>query len=1260
MSELSITPEKAGSDFLSRPVIPALNLDWEKTIYLIFIAVAIITRFWALGNRVMSHDESLHTQFSYQFFDGQGYNHTPLMHGPFLFHITAVSYWLFGDSDFSARIPVAIFGIILIILPYFLRDWLGRIGAIFTSFIFLISPFVTYYSRYIRHDVFIIVWAMIVFISIWYYLRERRDLYLWFFVAATALMFTTKEVSFIYVAIFGSYLVIRLLAKFVDAPWIHNSLPRLRMPILVVLAGLVIAGVGFVGTRRSEGITGSDMTTEATEGFAVDPNAEITQESSTSAAESNGLLPWAQVLGLGIAGAGMFLVIRALRPEIDNYPEFDLIILFSTLLLPLTSPFLTKLVGWNPTDYTLNTCILDGQESMTALQVLIGRLGNSICWSAFAESGIFHSGIFLIISIAIAILVGLWWDKRRWLISAVIFNGILLVLFTSVFTNLGGWTTGVVGSLGYWLEQQAVQRGSQPGYYYLFIVPLYEFLPLIFSLLAIRLWSQQHRTNKVIGYWVITLLLSLLAYSLGNWIYASFFQGAATTAEATIIPGLFLGGIIFIAAILIWFLYYRTRLIRQYELEDGISELFDSKALLEFVPFLTWWLLLTWIAYSYAGEKMPWLSIHFVIPMGMLAGWYFNEKLSPLKAEEFFSWDSLVLIGLTILLILTSMLVIGPLLFGDIRLGDQQIEFLKNIGQFLGAILIVGVVYLLWRRSYNKVPDYLHNPLLILSVFILLSILTIRFTYMAAFKNADYTNEFMVYAHGAPATKNVVLKQLEELSMRLNGDKSIKVAFDNDVSWPMTWYLRDYPQRVFFGENPSQSLNDSPVILVGAQNWGAVEPYLGDNYSYTEHTFLWWPMEDYRNFSWNALFGDPDVPAEARRGLGNPEVRKALWDIFFYRSFEKYGQVFGGNFTAGEWPLRHNLRLYIRNDVMPTMWDYGVGAVAVGETTNPYEEGELTLEPVMILNESTMAGTAEGQFALPRNLAVGEDGNIYVLDSGNHRVQVFDMDGDFLRTWGSFGPEAGQFNEPWGIAVDGDYVYVADTWNHRIQKFTHDGQFVDSFGSSGSPDVNSGDEGLGLFFGPRSIVLLDDGRLLVTDTGNHRMQVLDREGNFQYQVGGFGNDLGQMNEPVGISQGPDGIVYLADTWNGRVQQFSPELFALNEWPVDAWESTSINNKPYLAVDSQNQVYVTDPEGYRILIFNSDGTYIGRFGTFGSGAANLGLPNGIAIDAQDNIYIADAGNNRILKFTSPFAAGVQPGVDNQPEEGNEAYPAEGEN
>ncbi len=1011
--------------------------------------------------------------------------------------------------------------------------------------------------------------------------------------------------------------------------------------MLVFLAGLVLFGAAFVGQKTVSRAPTTETTVEATEGFAVDPNAiQETQEQPGEASSSESLMRWVQLLGIGVLGLGLFLAVRALRPEIDETPEFDLIILFTTLLLPLASPFFTTMAGWNPTDYTLNHCILGGQESMSALQVLLGRLGDVVCWTSFFESGVVRSGIFVILTMIVSILVGLWWNRRRWIVAALIFYGILLTLYTSVFTNLSGWTSGIVGSLGYWLEQQEVQRGSQPSFYYLFVVPFYEFLPLIFSFLSIRLWTQRQRTNRVVGYWFSVIILSLLAYSLTSWLYLGYL---ADGQEASIMPGVLVGSLILIAGVLYWIFRYRGQLVTHYGLERSISELFHARSLLEFVPFLTWWLLLTWTAYSYAGEKMPWLSIHFVIPMGMLVGWYFDEKLADIRGKDLFSRNSLILSGLTILLVIASLLVLGPLLLGRIHLGDQQMDSLTAIGRLLGGILAAGAIYFLWQRFYRRTDKSLRNPILVLSFFALISLLTIRFTFMASFPNADYTTEFMVYAHGAPATKNVVLDQVQELSMRLNGDKGIKVAFDSDVSWPLTWYLRDYPNRVFFGDNPNQDLNQSPVIIVGARNWDKVEPYLGNNYEYTEHTFLWWPMEEYRQISLNAIFGDPNAAASERRGLGNADVRQALWDIFFYRDYEKYGQVFGGTYTAGEWPLRHNLRLYIRKDILPTLWDYGVGAVAAGGIVDPYAEGELTLSPVMILNESGVAGSSLGELSAPRNMAIDQNGRIYVADSGNHRVQVFDEFGQAQTTWGAFStePEPGLFNEPWGIAVDDKYVYIADTWLHRIQKFTLEGEYLDSFGLSGSPLAESDDEGLGLFFGPRSVILLDNDRLLVTDTGNHRMQLLDREGNFLQQIGSFGNLLGQMNEPVGLSQGPDGSIYLADTWNSRIQQFSADLVPLNEWPVDAWDGTSINNKPYTAVDSAGRIYATDPEGYRVLVFNPDGSYLARFGTFGAGPTNLGLPNGIAIDDQDYIYVADSGNNRILKFAPPFGSALSP-------------------
>jgi predicted membrane-bound mannosyltransferase/DNA-binding beta-propeller fold protein YncE len=1219
-------------DALSRPLIAALNLDWEKALYLTFMLLAIVTRFYGLGDRVVSHDESLHTQFSYQYYIGDGYVHSPLMHGPSLFHATAMSYWLFGDSDLASRIPVAILGVLLILIPYFLRDWLGRTGALFTSFLFLISPYITYYSRYIRHDIYLIVFALVVFIATWHYIRERRNKYLWWFAGGLALMFATMEAAFIYVAIFGSFLVVRLLALVVGSDWVRDVLPRLRTGVLVALLGVILVGVGIGVHTMTSQEAAAETATATTEGFAVDPNA--TQAAAPAEESTFGqAMRWVEMLGIAVFSLGLFLTVRQMRPYIDRYPEFDLIILYVSLLLPLISPLFIRIVGWNPVDYTLNSCGVAGDATGASISPLM----NMDCLRIVLASGVIKSGVFLIATLVIGVLVGLWWDRKRFLVAAIIFHAIFITLFTSVFTNLGGWRTGTIGSLGYWLEQHGVQRGSQPWFYYLFVTPFYEFLPLIFALLGIHLWTKQRRVNWLVWYWVLLALAAVPTYSLVNWL---FNRNQIDATLHSSIPGalaavalLAVGGVAWV----LWFLARRRQLAERLGLERGWRELVDLPAFVGFVPSLIWWMLLAWPAYSIAGEKMPWLSTHLTIPMALLAGWYLGQRLESVAGRALLSRRGLLAIGLTALLIVIGALALGPLLLGQVRLGAQELDNLTGLGRFLGGLLLAGGVAVLWRRVVAPLERPTRRVAVTLAVFVVLAVITVRFSYMASFVNYDYTNEYMVYAHGAPATKSIVLEQLEELSMRLHGDKSIKVAYDSDVSWPYTWYLREYPNKVYFGDNASQSLNDSPVVIVGSKNWANVDPFLANNYVKHDYTFLWWPMEEYRKFSWPALLGNPTD--EARRGIGNPDVRQALWDIFWHRDYTKYGEVFGGTYTAGQWPVRHDLRLYIREDVLAELWDHGVGAVSAAGLTDPYEANALTLSPALVLNESGIAGTAEGALSSPRNVAIGPNGLAYVADAGNNRIQVFDADGRFVRGWGSPGAEAGQFNEPWGLAVDESHVYVADTWNHRVQKFTLEGEFVGAYGLSGAPSAE--DAGLGLFFGPRDVVLIGDDQLLVTDTGNHRLQLLDREGNFLSQVGGFGNQPGQFNEPVGLAVAPDGSIYVADTWNGRIQRLSADLTVAGEWRVEAWFGQSINNKPYLAVDDAGRVYVTDPEGYRVLIFSPSGAYLNRFGQFGTDLNSLGLPNGLAFDAAANLWLVDAGNHRVLKYPSIFGAAVVP-------------------
>ena len=1221
MSELNLQKPQR-QDWLSQPLTAVMTLDWEKTIYAIFLIIAIVSRFWGLGDRVVSHDESLHTQYSYQYYNGDGYTHTPLMHGPFLFHATSLSYWLFGHNDFTARIPVAVFGVVMVLMPYFLRDWIGRKGALFASFILLISPYTTYYSRYIRHDVYAIVWALIIVIATFYYLRDRQEKYLWWFAGGLALLFATKEISFIYVAVFGSALIVQLLAQVLGQPWFKKEWPKLYRPLAIVVLGILVLGVGVGGKYLAE--RGMEEAAAAeSQPSAVDPAGDDVIEGDGSV--DFAVYRWTQIAGILIACAGLFMIGHALKGRLLEYAEFDLIILYTTLLLPSVVALLVSIVGWNPLDYNLNQCSLAGQEAMGFMQLFFARLGSGECWSILLSSGIIRTSLFLVPVAGVSIAIGFWWDSRRWVVTAVIFHVIFALFYTSFFTNPAGWTSGTIGSLGYWLEQQEVQRGSQPNFYYAVVVPLYEFLPVIFSLLAFRWWTIRKNIYALTSFWIRTAVAAWLGFGLANWWYLERFDHLGI--EETNTPGLTAIAAVFVVAIGYWVVFGASRAKGAARVARW-SDTFSVESLLEPFPFFVWWLLLTIAGYTIAGEKMPWLSIHFVIPMAFMVGWYFNDKLSETTVAEFFSTKSLMLLGLSTLFIVSIFLALGPAFTGQVAFGELQAAGQSSVGRFLGSLLVAGGIAYLMNQVSEGVDSRVRNYGWLFGSFILLSLLTIRFTYMASFPNADYTTEYLVYAHGAPATKGDIMPQLEELSLRMHGDMSLNVAYDNESSWPYTWYLRTFPNRTYFAANPTPSVTEADAILVGDANWSKIEPYVGDDYDVQEFTYLWWPMEDYRQISWGTIIGDLDTPAGERNNLANPAVRQGLWNIFFYRDYESFGEVVGKNYEIGAWPLRRQMRLYIKREAKAMLWDYGVGATLITLPEDPYAERELPFVPEMVMGA--------GELLKPRNIAVHADGRLFVADSGNHRIAVFGADGTFQYAFGEFGSAVGQFSEPWGIAVDDEYVYVADTWNHRVQKLTLDGTFVTVFGQSGTVEDTS--TGEGLFFGPRAITLLPNNQMAITDTGNHRIQVYDRDGSFVHMIGRLGALAGEFYEPVGVASSANGRVYVADTWNERIQELilDPAPFAIGEQDVSAWDaSQSIENKPYMSVDQEGRLYVTDPEGYRVLIFDSELNYLGRFGNYAVDMSGFSLPNGVATDLENNVYVVDSGHGVIMKFDSPF-------------------------
>jgi len=374
---------------------------------------------------------------------------------------------------------------------------------------------------------------------------------------------------------------------------------------------------------------------------------------------------------------------------------------------------------------------------------------------------------------------------------------------------------------------------------------------------------------------------------------------------------------------------------------------------------------------------------------------------------------------------------------------------------------------------------------------------------------------------------------------------------------------------------------------------------------------IWWPDEAaYRNLTLSKLWSD----------LKDPARRKYWWDIFWWR---KYPQ------TATAWPLVSKFAMYVRRDVASQVWLFGPETSQPGVEL-PQEDYDAKRVQLSAVASWGSNGSGPGQFNNPKGIAVDGLGNVFVADSYNHRVLVFESSGRFLRQWGSQGNAAGQFQEPWGIAVDAQgMVYVADTWNHRIQKFDAQGAFLTQWGAFGDTVGALADPYS--FYGPRQVVVDPNGDLLVSDTGNKRVVKFTADGEFVRQFGGSGSLEGQFQEPVGLVVDAQGNVFVADTWNQRIQKFDADSNYIGQWPVLGWESQVPSNKPYLAVDSAGNVYATGPDYHWVVKFDSSGKVLAVFGQFGTDLQSMNVPSGLAVDAENNVYVLDSGNHRVLKF-----------------------------
>ncbi len=857
----------------------------ELLLFLGLAAIGLLLRLHELGNRAYHHDESLHAVYSWYLYIGRGYLHDPLMHGPFQFHVSALIYFLFGDSDVTGRLAAALFGTGIILLPYYLREELGRRGALVAAALFTVSPAFLYFSRFTREDIFLSFFTLGMVVGIFGWIRTRRHGYLWFGSLSLICAFSDKEATYIHVFVF---------LAFFGLLWATAPLHRLWLPVWSALRD--------IGPRT-----------------------------------------WAECIGI-----------------------------FAVIYVLLFTTFLTN-------------------------------IGDPTQWAACYRRGQFSG------------------------------------------SPCGGLYSGSVGALAYWLEQHGVQRGGQPFYYYAMLLPLYELVPVVFSIGAVA--SRWFR------------------HSLFGWFCASWFVGnfAIYSWAGEKMP---------------WLLPHVAMplvLLAARKLGDW-SESFDPRALVQRPALLAMGLGLLAVAGSGA-----------FLAVGA------HRTLSPLETQ------SLALERYTLTLVVLG--AIGGLAYLKLV---RRVAVGRSLFAAALLVLVAFYVHTSWMVTYAHGDIPVDMLVYVQSSpdvpWVTREIERIGFQTgqrkdVRILMDGGYTEN----VGGQTVVHESVSWPFEWYLRDYKNRRYYTKTFGPDIN------LKEYPAILVMGPN-LDPIRDQLGEYVGQKyrlNWWYPEDY--KNWQ-SRPSLIWESLTDpvtrakllkylvYRE-TLNPLgarefyfFVRKEVPIPGPAPAA-PSPRAAAPAAPFVPSgpvvaalewLSDAAALFGVG-QGGEALLAEPKGVAVGADGRIYVAEARAGRISVFNT-----DGSLALR-------WGRAGTNDGEFAEPWGIAVSTGGEVFVADTWNHRIQKFSADGTWLLTWGGLvdsrrDPQGapGLFWGPRDIAIGPDgLVYVSDTGNKRIQVFDPDGTFVRTFGAEGSAP--------GQFNEPVGLAFLGDA-LVVADAWNGRIQLLDTSG----------------------------------------------------------------------------------------------------------------------------------------------------------------------
>ncbi len=274
---------------------------------------------------------------------------------------------------------------------------------------------------------------------------------------------------------------------------------------------------------------------------------------------------------------------------------------------------------------------------------------------------------------------------------------------------------------------------------------------------------------------------------------------------------------------------------------------------------------------------------------------------------------------------------------------------------------------------------------------------------------------------------------------------------------------------------------------------------------------------------------------------------------------------------------------------------------------------------IQVLNkELGFVKTISENLVLPVGVAVADSGEIYVLDSGDSMLKAFDSAGNFVKQTGGLGKGEGQFYNPIVVKLDSEgMIYVVEQGNSRIQVFDKNLKFVEM--------IEGLERTFNLSFTPFYPAIAPNGDIAFSDVLNHKVFVFDKDYELKKVLGGRGFGNNQLNAPKGLAFDSTGKLFISDSGNRRIQIFSSDY---------TYQST-ITHKELIwplsiSVSEEAKVFVVDDKHKKVLVFNQSGMLLDEIGK----AEGITLPLGVL--AQDGkIYITDDKLQTIEILDSSF-------------------------